>query len=101
MPAPASAQDAATQAAQYNAMARSLITSRSVKMTQNIFSQIINPANQQTVQVPIRNVGLLLGFWVDFQITVADPGNGNGYGLTPFGPANVLQQVILQDLNNN
>lgn len=94
-------QNSAQAAAQYNSMARSLITSRAIKMTQNIFSQSFNPANQQTVQVPIRNVGLLLGFWVDFQITVADPGAGNTYDLTKFGPANVLQQCVLTDLNNN
>ncbi len=96
-----SSMNAAQQAAQANALARSLITSRSIKMTQNIYSNTINPQTQQIVQVPIRNVGLLLGFWVDFNIAVADPGSGNGYGLTPFGPANVVQQFVLTDLNNN
>lgn len=101
MPAPQNAQDAATQAAQQNAMARALITSRAIKMTQNIYSNTINPQNTQQVQIPIRNVGLLLGFWVDFQITTADPGSGNSYALTKMGPANVLNQALLTDLNNN
>jgi hypothetical protein len=95
------AQNQQMNAAQANAVARSLITSRAIKMTQNIYSNTINPQNQQQVQVPIRNVGLLLGFWVDINISVADPGAGNTYDLSKFGPANVLQQIILTDLNNN
>lgn len=91
----------AQAAAQANTLARSLISSRSIKMTQNIYSVTINPQNQQIVQVPIRNVGLLLGFWVDLNIAVADPGNGNGYAVTPFGPANAVYQFLLTDLNNN
>lgn len=93
--------NAAQQAAQANALARSLITSRSIKMTQNIYSNTINPQTQQIVQVPIRNVGLLLGFWVDFNMSLAAPGDGNTYSLTPFGPANLVQQFVLTDLNNN
>lgn len=86
---------------QLNAQARSLIVSRSIKMTQNIYSNTINPQTQQTVQIPFRNVGLVLGFWVDFDISIAAPGAGNTYGLTQFGPANVLRQCVLTDLNNN
>ena len=88
-------------ATQANALARSLITARAVKMTQNIFSNTINPQNTQQVQVPFRNVGLVLGFHVDIAIAIADNGAGNTYSLTPFGPANVVQQFVLTDLNNN
>ena len=101
MNAPMTQQQQAQAAAQANGLARSLITSRAIKMTQNIYSNTINPQTQQTVQIPIRGVGLLLGFWVEMTLAVADPGNGNGYALTPFGPANVLQQIVLTDLNNN
>lgn len=100
MATPMNAQQQAQAAAQANALARSLITSRAIKMTQNIYSNTINPQNQQVVQIPIRNVGLLLGFWVEITIAVADPGAAN-YSLTPFGPANILQQIVLTDLNNN
>lgn len=89
------------QAVQMNGLARQLITGRSIKMTQNIYSNTINPQTQQQVQIPFRNVGMVLGFWLDINIAVADPGAGNGYGLTPFGPANVLSQIVLTDLNNN
>lgn len=94
-------QQAAQAAADANNLARALITSRSVKMTQNIYSNTINPQNQQAIQVPIRPVGLVLGFWLDFNFSVADPGAGNTYDLTAFGPANALYQVQLLDLNNN
>lgn len=96
-----SAQAQAQAAAQANALARSLITSRAIKMRQQIYSNTFNPANQQVVQIPIRNVGLLLGFWVEINITTADPGMGNTYDLTPFGVANIVQQFVLTDLNNN
>jgi hypothetical protein len=87
--------------AQANQLARSLITGRAIKMTQNIYSNTINPQTQQQVQIPFRNVGMVLGFWVDLTIAVAAPGASNTYSLTPFGPANVLSQIVLTDLNNN
>ncbi len=95
-------QQMAQAAAQQNAIARSLITSRSIKMTQNIYSNSVNPDNTNTLQIPIRNVGLLLGFWVDVTMNPADPGGAgaNIYSLTGFGPANALKQIVLTDLNN-
>lgn len=88
-------------ASQQNDIARRLITARAVKMQQNIYSNVINPQNTQQINVPIRNVGLVLGFWVDIAITTADPGAGNSYALTKYGPANVVSQFVLNDLNNN
>lgn len=84
-----------------NNLARGLIVRQSVKMTQNIFSQTINPQSVQQVQVPFRNVGLVLGFWVDIAIATADPTSTNVYSLTALGPANVVKQFVLTDLNNN
>jgi len=84
-----------------NNLARGLIVRQSVKMTQNIFSQTINPQSVTQVQVPFRNVGLVLGFWVDIAITAADPTSTNVYSLTALGPANVVKQFVLTDLNNN
>lgn len=88
-------------AQQQNALARSLITGRAIKMTQNIYSNTVNPQTQTQVQIPFRNVGMVLGFWVDIAIAAAAPGVGNTYTLTPFGPANVLSQILVTDLNNN
>lgn len=100
-PAANTAVAAQMKAQQDNALARSLITGRAIKMTQNIYSNTINPQNTQTVQVPIRNVGLVLGFWVDIAISAADPTSTNVYSLTALGPANVVKQFVLTDLNNN
>jgi hypothetical protein len=94
-------QQQAQAAAQANTIARSLITSRAIKMTQTIYTNTINPTTQQVVQIPIRNVGLVLGWWVEINISTADPGAGSNFALTPFGPANILQQIVLTDLNNN
>lgn len=93
--------NAAMSAAQTNMAARALITSRAVKMTQKIFSSTFNPANGNVVNVIPRNVGLILGFWIEVNATIADPGAGMTYNITNLGAANALQQVLFYDLNNN
>lgn len=101
MNAPMTAQQNAQAQAQANAAARALITSRAIKMTQVIYSNTVNPQTQSLVQIPFRNVGLVLGFWVDLNFSVADPGAGNTYDLSKFGPANCLYNIQITDLNNN
>lgn len=91
----------AQQAMQANLLARQLITGRAIKMTQKIFSNTFNPANNNILNVIPRNVGLILGFWVEIVATLTDPTSTNASVLTGFGPANVLQQVVFTDLNNN
>jgi hypothetical protein len=97
----ASSGNAAQQAMQANNLARALITGRSIKMTQQIYSNTVNPANTNILNIVPRNVGLILGFFVECNFALADPGAGNSYTLSPFGPANVLQQIVFNDLNNN
>jgi hypothetical protein len=87
-------------AAQANAAARALITSRAIKMTQNIYSNTVDLTANQTIQVPLRNVGLVLGWWIDLVLTTGVSGTAN-FALTDWGPANLLQQIVLTDLNNN
>lgn len=89
------------QALQNNMDARNLIVAKAVKMTQNIFSLTFNPQSQVQFNVPFRNVGLVLGFWVDLAISAADPTSTNVYTLTALGPANIVKQFIVTDLNNN
>lgn len=84
---------------QSNLLARQLISGRAVKMTQKIYSNTFNPANGNVINVVPRNVGLILGFWLEVNATLAAP-TGN-YSLTNFGPANAIQQVLFYDLNNN
>lgn len=83
-----------------NNLASALIRQRAIKMVQNIFSQTINPANQNVINVQPQPVGLVLGWIVEIVATLADPGAGNSYALTPWGPANILSQISYNDLSN-
>jgi hypothetical protein len=89
-------------AAQVNGMARALVAHQSVRMTQQIFSQTITPANGNVVNVIPRNVGLIVGFWVKVTSTITNS-TGGAVAITPtdFGGANLLSQVLFTDLNNN
>lgn len=87
-------------AAQINAIARQAIKARAVKMTQQIFSTSVVPANTPTVTINPRNVGLIKGFWVQVIHTVHN-GSAVQIDLTDFGPANALSQVQFNDLQNN
>lgn len=82
-----------------NAQARSIVLGNSVKMTQQIFSQSINPANQTVVNIPPRNVGLILGFIVEVSGTIL---NTTAAQLTrsDFGSANIVKNFTFTDLNN-
>lgn len=86
--------------AQINQIARSAIKARSVRMLQAIFSQTVTPANNPTLTINPRNVGLLMGFWVKVVATVHN-GSGVQIDLSDFGPANTLAQVQFNDLSNN
>jgi hypothetical protein len=86
--------------AQINALARQLIKQRSVKMTQQIFSTNIVPANTPNITINPRNVGLIKGFWLKIVHTVSN-GSAVQIDLTDFGPANAISQVQFNDLNNN
>lgn len=90
------------QMMQQNALARQAVVANSVLMKQQIFSQAINPANQTVVNVTgssIRNAGLLLGFLVEVTGGVTN-GAGTTATRTPFGNANVLQQIRYDDLSS-
>lgn len=85
--------------AQVNQLARALIKQRSVKMVQPLPSVTVNPANQNVVTPQLRNVGLILGFWVNVVHTISN-GSGVQIDLTDFGPLNALQQIQYNDLTN-
>lgn len=84
-----------------NLLARRMIVSRGVKMTQQIFSQTVTPSTQNVINVAPRNVGLILGFWVEVTSTFTNADDTNDVTLTNFGPANVLSNISFYDLNNN
>jgi len=95
-----SAQQAQMSAGDANTLATGLITSRAIKMVQNIFSQTVNPATNPIITVQPQPVGLVLGWIVEVVADLADPGVGNSYALTPFGPANIFSQIQFNDLSN-
>lgn len=91
----------AQQAQQANAMARALISAKSVRMTQQISSTTVVPANQPVVTVTPRMVGLVMGFWIKVTATIQNnTGGGAAVSPTDFGAANVLSTIQFTDLNN-
>jgi hypothetical protein len=96
---PASPQQSAQDRANQNAAARSIVLQNSVKMVQQIGSLSVNPANQNVINFQPRNVGLTLGFLVVVSATVANAA-GSAAALSPFGPANMVQQLTYTDLQN-
>jgi hypothetical protein len=87
---------------QQNAAARFLIQTQAVDMLQVISTQTVVPANNPTISIQPRYVGLIKGFWVKVQATIHNS-NGGATPITPtnFGAANVLSNITFTDLNNN
>lgn len=97
-PSPAANQQA--NLAQLNAQARSLIASRGIKRTNQIFSQTVVPGNTPQLTINPQNVGLGLGFWVQMQLTITN-GSAVQIDLTDFGPSHAASQIQFNDLQNN
>jgi P3 major capsid protein len=97
----ATAQELAQQAQNLNNYARAMINQNGQRMVQQIFSQTFVPANQSVVNIPPRNVGLIMGFWVKV-VSVISNTTGGAVAITPtnFGAANLLSQIQFTDLNN-
>ncbi len=86
--------------ADLNAQASALIRTRAIKMCQNIFTTTVNPANTPVINVTPQAVGLVIGWIVEVNATLLDPGAGNSLALTPFGPANAFSQITYNDISN-
>lgn len=86
---------------QLNMLQRQAVLASSVEMTQQIFSTTIAgpiaPGNN-VINVAPRNVGLIKRFIVEISGTYTAVGAS---ARTAFGLANLLQNVIFTDLNNN
>lgn len=85
--------------AQQNAGARALVLSTSVNMWQQIFSAAFTPANQNVINVPVNNVGLITGFLVKVSGSIHNTG-GTLATLSAFGASNVLSSIVFTDLTN-
>lgn len=86
-----------------NAFARAAILASSQNMVQSIASGTIAApgSTNNVINVSPRLVGFLKRFLVEFSFTIVNADPANDLALTPFGPANLLQQCIFTDLSNN
>jgi hypothetical protein len=78
---------------------RALVINNSVKMTQPIYSGSIDTAAQQVLNVPVRNVGLILGFLVEVSGTVLNTGAG-ALDRTGVGSSALVKNFTFSDLDN-
>lgn len=86
---------------QQNDLARQLILQQALERIQSVFSQSVNPANNNNViNVQPRNVGLIKGFIVDVNATVSNTGTATAT-LTSLGALCALSNVTYTDLDNN
>jgi hypothetical protein len=89
--------------AQQNAEARGTILLTGVDRMQQIYSTSTNPTNQTILNIAPQNVGLIRGFLVKVEGTIANTNTGaSGIALarTPFGASNLLRNVVFTDINN-
>lgn len=84
---------------QINMQARMTVLANAVEMTQQIASLSVDPSQQNIINIPPRNVGLIKGFIVEVNGTFNNPGGGTA-NRTELGAYNVLSNVQFQDLNN-
>jgi hypothetical protein len=95
--------NAPNQGAQSNLQNRANILMYGVERLQQIYSTATNPANQTIVNVNPQNVGLVRGFLVKIEGTIANTNTGaSGVALsrTNFGVANLLRNIVFTDINN-
>jgi hypothetical protein len=70
-------------------------------MVQAVFSTTVTPANNPVINIPPRNVGLIMGFWIKVTAVIHNAtGGGTAIAPTDFGIANLLSQIQFTDLNN-
>lgn len=82
-----------------NNQARSIVVGSSVRMTQQIYTNAVDPDTIPTLNIPLRNVGLILGLIVEVTGGVTN-GATNAATRSHFGSANALRNITLTDLNN-
>ncbi len=83
-----------------NLQARAVVLGRSVEMVQQIQSVAVAPASQNVIQIQPRNVGLIKGFIVQVDGTIANTGMTDAIALTGHATLNCFTNIFFQDLNN-
>lgn len=96
-----SPQQLAAREASLNDQARRMILSPNgaLDMLQQIYSAAYAPATTSVINIPVRPVGLVKGFFIKVAGTLANAG-GSIANRTEFGSANALSNVQFFDLNN-
>lgn len=83
-----------------NAMMRQHVLNNAVEMKQIIDARTLTgTVPGQTVNIPVRNVGLIKRFLVMVEFTLAQSA-AETLTRSKWGPANILSQVVLTDLSN-
>jgi len=82
-----------------NARQRAAVIGMGQKMTQLIASGTVTPGTTPIINIPPRNVGLILGFIVKVTGGVTN-GAADAAALTGFGSSNILANITFTDLNN-
>lgn len=83
-----------------NAQQRAAVLAQSVEMEQQIFSGSFTVANQNVVNIQPRFVGLIKRFRVVVTANIQNTDAAVDATGTPFGVANILQNVQFTDLQN-
>lgn len=96
--APTAAQ-AYAAAVQQNMAARQAVLAYGVKRVQQVYSNAVNPANQNILNIAPQNVGLIQGFIVEIDGNIAAT-TSTGLARTEFGVSNVLSNIQFSDLSN-
>lgn len=94
------AQSAAQQQLAANLNARSLILRTSVFMRQQIYSNAVQPANTNILNIPVTPVGLITGFLIKVSGTIHNGDATNAVTRTQLGASNLLSQIVFTDLTN-
>ncbi len=82
-----------------NELARSIVLANSVRMINALPAVTVDPTSTNVINFTPRNVGLTLGFLVVVEANVTN-GAGTAADLTPFGTANLVNQITYTDLQN-
>lgn len=95
-----SANNQAQQLYQANMAARLFVLQNALNMWQPIFTTTLaNVAFGQTLNIPVRQVGLTKRFIVEVSFNVQQSA-AETQTLTPFGPSNIFSNITLNDLAN-
>lgn len=94
-----SAAQAQAQLIAANAAIRQNILSNAQEMFQPLATGTIVPANQPSVLIPLRNVGLIKGFWVEITAVIANTGTAAA-SKTAWNAANLVSNFTFTDYDN-